>query len=166
MFALNKASPTPTLKYSDTSSWLESDMVLKSDHPISRLSLIASKFAIEQLAPQCGHWPYPPSELQLMTAAVVWYRPTVICEWGTNVGFSARAFWLITKSFNIPAVVHSIDLPPETEHVENVKDLRGHLVKDLPEVRLHLGDGVTRALELARGERPLFSSMVITVMKV
>ena len=83
----------------------------------------------------------------------------MVFEWGTNVGNSARIFSWISNAFSIPTQVHSIDLPPEVAHPENVKELRGLLVRDFPDVTLHLGDGVEVAVRLCqelKPKRPLF----------
>jgi len=139
--------------------WNKTEHLLASDHPISRLSLLGSTFVAESLLPRAGCWPYPPGELQLMTVAMLWWQPDVIFEWGTNVGNSARVFHWIAEAFEIDTQIHSIDLPPDVSHVENVKDLRGVLVRDFPDVHLHLGDGVNKALELfvtLKPQRPLF----------
>ena len=49
--------------------WSTAEHLLESNHPISRLSLLSSKFVVESLVARVGHWPYPPGELQLMTIA-------------------------------------------------------------------------------------------------
>jgi cephalosporin hydroxylase len=119
-----------------------------------------SKFLVEELLPIVGHWPYPPPELHLMVSAVCWIRPNLIIEWGTNVGNSARIFWQTVKKFDIPCHIHSIDLPEDVEHPENVKEARGILVRDFPDISLHLGDGLEIALRILRdcpaGSRCLF----------
>jgi hypothetical protein len=112
-----------------------------------------SKFLVEELLPVAGHWPYPPPEVHLMVSAVCWIRPNLIIEWGTNVGNSARIFWQTVKKFDIPCRIHSIDLPEDAEHPENVKSDRGILVKGLSDVSLHLGDGLETALRIF-SERP------------
>jgi cephalosporin hydroxylase len=132
---------------------------LASDHPISRLSLLGSKFVAESLLPRAGYWPYPPGELHLLTVTLLWWQPDMIFEWGTNVGNSARIFHWIAEAFEIDTEIHSIDLPPDVSHVENVKELRGWLVRDFSDVHLHLGDGVNKAIELfaaLKPRRPLF----------
>jgi hypothetical protein len=113
-----------------------------------------SKFLVEELLPVAGHWPYPPPEVHLMVAAVCWVRPNLIIEWGTNVGNSARIFWHTLKKFDIPCHTHSIDLPADVEHPENVKSSRGNLVKDLSDISLHLGDGLEIALRIVRDRPP------------
>jgi cephalosporin hydroxylase len=133
--------------------------LLASDHPISRLSFLGSKFVAESLLPRAGYWPYPPGELHLLTVTLLWWQPDMIFEWGTNVGNSARIFHWIAEAFEIDTEIHSIDLPSDVSHVENVKELRGSLVRDFSDVHLHLGDGVNKALELfaaLKPRRPLF----------
>jgi cephalosporin hydroxylase len=139
--------------------WSKTEDLLVSDHPISRFSLLGSKFVAESLLSRASYWPYPPGELHLMTVALLWWQPDVIFEWGTNLGNSARIFHWITEAFAINTQIHSIDLPPDVSHVENVKELRGLLVRKLPGVHLHLGDGVNKALELfaaLKPRKPLF----------
>jgi cephalosporin hydroxylase len=139
--------------------WSKTEHLLAGSHPISRLSLLGSKFVAESLLPRAGHWPYPPGELQLMTVVMLWRQPDVIFEWGTNLGNSARIFHWIAEAFEIDTEIHSIDLPPETSHVQNIRELRGVLVRGFSDVHLHLGDGVNKALELfdaLKPQRPLF----------
>jgi cephalosporin hydroxylase len=139
--------------------WSKTEHLLASDHPISRVSLLGSKFVAESLLSRADYWPYPPGELHLMTVTLLWWQPDMIFEWGTNVGNSARIFHWIAEAFEIRTEIHSIDLPPETPHVQNVKESRGRLVRDFPDVHLHLGDGVNKAIELIaalKPQRPLF----------
>jgi cephalosporin hydroxylase len=123
------------------------------------LSLLGSKFVAESLLQRVAYWPYPPGELHLMTVTLLWWQPDVIFEWGTNTGNSARIFHWIAEAFEINTQIHSIDLPPDVFHVENVKELRGLLVRDFSDVHLHLGDGANKALELfaaLKPKKPLF----------
>jgi cephalosporin hydroxylase len=139
--------------------WSKTEHLLASDHPISRFSFLGSKFVTESLLPRAGHWPYPPGELQLMTVVMLWWQPDVIFEWGTNLGNSARVFHWIAEAFAIDTQIHSIDLPPDVAHVENVRELRGMLVRKFSDVHLHLGDGADKAVELfaaLKPKRPLF----------
>ena len=139
--------------------WSTAEHLLESNHPISRLSLLSSKFVVESLVARVGHWPYPPGELQLMTIALLWWQPDMIFEWGTNLGNSARIFHWIAEAFDINTQIHSIDLPPDVSHAENVRELRGLLVGDFSDVHLHLGDGVNKAIELCvalKPRKPLF----------
>jgi len=139
--------------------WSKTEHLLTGDHPISRLSLLGSKFVAESLLSRASYWPYPPGELHLMTVTLLWWQPDVIFEWGTNLGNSARVFHWIAEAFAIDTQIHSIDLPPDVSHVENIKELRGLLVRDFPDVHLHLGDGVNKALELfaaLKPRKPLF----------
>ncbi len=120
---------------------------------------IISDFVINELYPITGYLPFPLSELMLMTTAITYFKPTQIFDWGTHIGKSARIFYEITKHFKIDAEIHSIDLPEEVDHVEHPHEQRGMMVKGLPEVHLHLGDGLDDSLKIFReskSSRPFF----------
>ena len=108
---------------------------------------IISKFVLRELVPIVGIKPYPLNELMLMTAAVSHLKPTHIFEWGTHLGKSARIFCETVKHFRIPCEIHSIDLFDSR--------LRGLLVKNIREVKLHQGDGLDVSLTLYRNFRDL-----------
>jgi len=107
---------------------------------------IISQFVVERLLPQVGFHPFPLNEQMLMTAAVCRIKPTHILEWGTNIGASARIFYEICKAFSVNADIHSIDLPDHECHEEHPGQQRGRLVRGIPQVRLHQGDGLDVAL--------------------
>jgi len=107
-----------------------------------------SQFVIDKLVPVTGVHPFPLTELMLLTSATCLIKPSYIFEWGTNIGKSARVFYEIKEVFKIPCEVHSVDLPDDVEHNEHPKENRGHLVKGLKDVHLHLGDGVAKSLEV------------------
>lgn len=107
-----------------------------------------SEFIIDKLVPISGVHPFPLSELMLLTSATCIVKPNFIFEWGTNIGKSARIFHEITKAFNIPCQIHSVDLPDDVEHNEHPHHKRGYMVKESENVTLHLGDGLTKSLEL------------------
>jgi len=109
---------------------------------------IISEFILKELVPIVGIYPYPLNELMLMTAALCVIKPTHIFEWGTHVGKSARIFYEVTKRFNITCEIHSIDLPDNTQHKEHLQQNRGLLVKNIPEIKLHQGDGLATSLSL------------------
>ena len=111
---------------------------------------IVSEFIISKLVPIVGVNPYPLSELSLMVAAVVYFRPTHIFEWGTNVGKSARIFFEICSRFRFDTQIHSIDLPDDVDHDEHPRKKRGYYVKGIKAVKLHWGDGVTTAINLCK----------------
>ena len=114
-----------------------------------------SQFVVERLLRHAGFHPFPINELMLMTAAVCRIRPTHIMEWGTNIGVSARIFHEICKAFSIRTEIHSIDLPDHEYHQEHPGHQRGRLVRGIPEVRLHQGDGLNVALDiLASASQP------------
>ena len=107
-----------------------------------------------------GTHPYPMNELLLMTAAACRIKPSVVFDWGTHIGASARIFYECNKAFNLGYEIHSVDLPPEASHGEHPGQEHGRLVRGLPNVHLHRGNGVKIALEqwrkLGRPKRPLF----------
>lgn len=107
------------------------------------------QFVWQRLLPIVGPKPFPPHELMLMGAAMLWLRPQMIVEWGTNVGVSARVFHELNVHYRIGAEIHSIDLPDGTAHREAPHRLRGILAWGLP-VTLHQGDGPIVASTLLR----------------
>jgi cephalosporin hydroxylase len=121
---------------------------------------IISDFIVKHLIPIVGIHPYPLDELLLMTASVCRLRPTHIFEWGTHVGKSARIFFEVSRRFEIVTEIHSVDLPKESQHEEHPGEKRGVLVKQIPEVRLHQGDGLEESMKILgelRGDiKPLF----------
>jgi predicted O-methyltransferase YrrM len=102
-----------------------------------------SHFILKQLVPIVGVWPYPLDELMLLCSTVAYFKPQIIIEWGTHIGCSARIFYETVQYLKLSTEVHSVDLPPEVEHGQNLHDVkeRGQLVKRLG-VHLHLGDGL------------------------
>jgi hypothetical protein len=121
---------------------------------------ILSEFVVNRLVPVVGVHPYPLNELMLMAGAVCRFRPSHVFEWGTNIGASARVFYETSVYFRIPLEIHSIDLPPSIDHVEQPGSARGCLVKNRPGVHLHLGDGMETSLGIYRnlpaGTKALF----------
>ena len=119
-----------------------------------------SELVLHDLVPVVGTKPFPLNELLLMAGAVARFRPQTIFEWGTHVGKSARVFHDTSKALGVATLVHSIDLPDDAEHVEHPGRSRGQLVRHLPDVRLHQGDGLDVALQLmlpdSRASRTLF----------
>jgi len=111
-----------------------------------------SDFVLRKLVPVVGVHPFPLQELMLMVATVCRLRPREIFEWGTNVGTSARVFYETTKHYRLDTEVHSVDLPDEVGHVEHPRSQRGRLVRGLPNVHLHQGDGMTVSLDIWRRE--------------
>lgn len=107
-----------------------------------------SRFVVENLVPIVGWHPYPLPELHLMSAAILGLKVTHVFEWGTNIGSSARVFYEISKAFNVGLTIHSVDLPPEIDHVEHPRSERGRLVRNLKGVNLHEGDGLRVSLDL------------------
>lgn len=119
-----------------------------------------SSFLLEKIVPVVGTHPYPLNELLLITAAACRLKPSVVFDWGTHIGVSARIFYECEQAFNLGYEIHSIDLPPDATHVEHPGQEHGRLVRGLEKVHLHRGDGVKVALErwqkLGGPARPLF----------
>ncbi len=111
---------------------------------------IISEFVIKELVPIVSIHPYPLNELMFMVSAICRLKPTHIFEWGTHVGKSARIFYETTRHFHITSEIHSIDLPDNVTHSEHPQQNRGSLVKNIRDVQLHQGDGLTVALDLYR----------------
>jgi len=121
---------------------------------------ILSRFVLDRLVPVIGVHPFPLNELLLASAAVCRVKPKIVFDWGTHIGASARLFYECAHAFQLDYEVHSIDLPDEASHVEHPGSKHGRLVRGLPGVHLHRGDGVSVALaqweRLGRPARPLF----------
>jgi len=121
---------------------------------------VLSEFILDHVVPVLGVRPYPLNEQLLAVAAACRIKPSVVFDWGTHIGASARLFHECAKAFNLAYEVHSIDLPPDASHVEHPREEHARLVRGLAGVHLHRGDGVTVALEqwnrLDRPARPLF----------
>lgn len=121
---------------------------------------ILSEFVLNKLVPVAGIHPYPLDELLLMCSTVAYFKPDIIIEWGTHLGKSARIFYEVSMYLKLDTTVHSIDLPPDDEHIENLHEqsARAMFVRGLP-VTLHLGDGLTVARNIlaeAGSGLPLF----------
>jgi cephalosporin hydroxylase len=119
-----------------------------------------SRFVLGKLIPVVGIEPFPLHELMLMSAAVCRLKPAQIYEWGTHVGKSARVFYECATHYRIKTRIDSVDLPDDTQHVEHPGDFRGRLVRGLPGVHLHQGDGLDISLSIWRANgrvpAPLF----------
>jgi len=120
---------------------------------------ILSDFIIKKLIPIVETHPYPITELHLMVSAVCRFKPQQVFEWGTNIGKSARIFYETGKWFDIPLVVHSIDLPDDHEHQEHPGSKRGKMVRGYRNVMLHQGDGLDKSIELYK-QNPDFRTLV------
>lgn len=107
-----------------------------------------SDFIVHKLIPVVGTHPYPICELNLMVAAICRLKPKQVFEWGTNIGKSARIFYETSRQFGLALEIHSIDLPDDVEHNEHPLSKRGVMVRGLPEVTLHYGDGLNKTLEI------------------
>jgi cephalosporin hydroxylase len=109
-----------------------------------------SGFVVGKLVPVVGVHPFPLHELMLLSAAVCRVRPRQIFEWGTHIGKSARAFHETALHFDLACEIHSVDLPDDVLHVEHPSSERGKLVRGLPRIHLHQGDGVDVSLRIWR----------------
>jgi hypothetical protein len=111
---------------------------------------IISDFILNIIVPLVGIRPFPLNEQMLMIGSVCRFKPTHIFEWGTNIGKSARIWYETLQHFKIPCEIHSIDLPEEINHIEHPHEKRGILVKGIPEVHLHEGDGLLTSLDILK----------------
>lgn len=109
---------------------------------------VISDFLVNKIIPVVGTHPYPICELNLMVAAVCRMKPKQVFEWGTNIGKSARIFYETARHFGLALEIHSIDLPDDVEHCEHPQNKRGIMVRGLPDVTLHYGDGLNKTLEI------------------
>ena len=99
---------------------------------------------------------YSPEELNMILDTMLDQQTDLVVEWGTNIGQSARIFYEAREWLGLPCVIHSVEIQRELGPVWGYE--RGHWVKDL-DVRLHIGDGVTRGVDLwhaSGAHRPLF----------
>jgi cephalosporin hydroxylase len=93
---------------------------------------------------------YKLEEIDLLVSAIKKFQPDVICEWGTNIGESARVFYEIVETHGIDCEVHSTEYSPNVD--------TGMFVKRVP-VHLHHGLGVEVSIPLVREggfKRPFF----------
>lgn len=109
-----------------------------------------SRFVLAKLVPTVGMHPFPLHELMLMSAAFCRLKPPQVYEWGTHIGKSARVFYECAQHYGVRTWIHSVDLPDQMDHVEHPKDSRGTLVRGLPGIQLHQGDGIEVALSVWR----------------
>lgn len=121
---------------------------------------IVSDFVLNKLIPVVGISAFPINEMMLMVSAVCRFKPTLLFEWGTNSGNSARIFYETIKEFDIDCIIHSIELPDDVFHPEHPHEYRGILVKGLNEVVLHQGDGITEAIKIYLESAPFLQVMV------
>ena len=113
---------------------------------------LISRFVVEKLLPWLNK-PYPLDELMLMTAAICRFSPDIILEWGTNVGYSARIFYEIVKSFEMKSEIHTIDLPDNVTHPEHNPQYRGIEIKNISDIKMHCGDGLDTSLEIIKQKK-------------
>ena len=127
---------------------------------------VISEFIIHKLAPVVGIHPYPINEQCLMVAAVCALKPTLIFEWGTNLGKSARIFYETAREFKVRTEIYSIDLPDDVDHVEHPGGRRGMYVRNLEGVHLLQGDGLETSLSVYRERMASLSPADKSVAKV
>jgi predicted O-methyltransferase YrrM len=119
-----------------------------------------STFVIKILVPIVGVHPFPLDEQLFISSVLSYFQPDCIMEWGTNFGYSARIYYELKQCLGLKTEIHSIDLPPENTHNENIHNIkdRGKFVKGL-DVQLHIGDGLETAVSLYKTgnfTKPLF----------
>lgn len=121
---------------------------------------VISEFIVDRLVPVVGVHPFPLNELLFMVSAVCRLKPTHIFEWGTHIGKSARVFYETSQCFGLNLEIHSVDLPDDAAHLEHPGQQRGVMVRGLPGVHLHQGDGLGTAhslcSQISPPLRPLF----------
>ncbi len=110
---------------------------------------LLSEFLLDKIIPVVGVCPYPLNELLLMTSVMCRLAPDHLFEWGTHRGVSARIFYDTGKAFNLRTIIHTIDLPPDAQHVEHPGKEHAHFIRHLPEVNIYRGDGLETGLKLA-----------------
>lgn len=115
---------------------------------------VLSDFIINKLVPVVGIRPFPLNELLLMCGALVRFKPEHLFEWGTHAGKSARIFYETGNAFNIPTIVHTIDLPPDVEHIEHPGREYARFIKHISKIKKYRGDGLETAIRLA-SEQPV-----------
>lgn len=138
-----KYAPNPNSSELEVNNWLLSELILK------------------KLVPVVGVHPFPLNELMLISATIARFRPSLIFEWGTHVGKSARIFYEISEAIGIDSDIHSIDLPDEIDHSEHPGEQRGHMVKAVKRVNLHQGDGLDTALNILKTKKPTTYQQVL-----
>jgi hypothetical protein len=97
---------------------------------------------------------YSGEEISFMEEILVNLRPTIVFDWGTNRGSSARIFYEASKIHEYPCEIHTTDLPDEVEHIEHPHKGFGFFVRDLSDVYLHRGDGVQVSLAIYQEKCP------------
>ena len=92
---------------------------------------------------------YTPEEMTFVYDTMAELRPSLLLEWGTNVGHSARMFWEAKRLLALDTEIHSIELsePVSALRPEDEGKQRGHHVQGL-DVTLHVGVGVPTAVRL------------------
>lgn len=96
---------------------------------------------------------YHPEEIEFFHTALKAFRPDFICEWGTNIGHSARVFAELVRMLGLSCQVHSVDVTDDIRFPGYAFHALDH------KVSLHIGDGVTVGVDLylkTKCQRPLF----------
>jgi cephalosporin hydroxylase len=103
---------------------------------------------------------YTKQEIMFIYETMDTLQPDFLCEWGTNVGHSARIFHEARAALGLDCELHSVDSleePPILRSADAGRS-RGSMVAGLP-VKLHVGDGAVTAIALygrSRALHPLF----------
>jgi cephalosporin hydroxylase len=89
------------------------------------------------------------AELWMIAQTMQELRPDFICEWGTNVGYSARILWEAREILGLDCPIHSVDIStnPPILRSEDAGKKQGHHVADTG-VQLHQGNGPVWAVNL------------------
>lgn len=65
-----------------------------------------SSLLLEKIVQVAGTHPYPKNELLLMTVAPCHLKPSVVFDWGTHIGVSARIFYECDQAFKLGYEIH------------------------------------------------------------
>ena len=102
---------------------------------------------------------YTDAEVWMIEQTMRELKPTLIVEWGTNVGYSARILWECRQLLDLDCEVHSVDTserPPVLRSADAGKGQGFHA--HATGVQFHIGNGPVEAIILQRasgGVRPL-----------
>ena len=100
---------------------------------------------VEHIIDEIGLVGYSPAELNMILDTMQDQQTSFLCEWGTNVGQSARIFHEARVWLGLRCVIHSVEIMPDLGTSFGYE--RGHFVKGFP-VMLHIGDGVNEGITL------------------
>ena len=140
------SGPTNWAKFITTHRFYPDPVISEGGRVLEINNWVISDFVAHKLTRVVGYKPYPLSELELMVAAVCRLHHGVIFEWGTHLGISARVFYETVRAFGLMIKIHTIDLPANVHHPEHPGRDMGRLIKGLPLILRHRGDGLSVAL--------------------